>query len=260
MNKAVMSILHKIVDVLRDKSVWLWYSVVRISKLSAAFYAAIYLLLIPTFALVYVRFPNDFYQSNAIYDEFYLDEIEVLESLIQAGLEERPLKKAVEFIGEWPHREFSIKVSYFEGEMESYYVQRFEFGELIRQRFERDYLVIRSIQQPYAYWHKSPVLNHNYIPDDLFVKYTDDAWLIPLFGGSIQKIYDLDKHAEGRVTMDWARAFYFSTVTITTLGYGDIVPTSNTVRMIISIESILGIILIGLFINAVAARREPLVQ
>ena len=50
------------------------------------------------------------------------------------------------------------------------------------------------------------------------------------------------------------KMFYLSVVTITTLGYGDIVPTTNFTRLLVSIESILGIILIGLFLNALAKK------
>ncbi len=45
------------------------------------------------------------------------------------------------------------------------------------------------------------------------------------------------------------RMFYFSTVTITTLGYGDIVPLTTNARILVSLESILGIVFLGLFVN-----------
>lgn len=48
------------------------------------------------------------------------------------------------------------------------------------------------------------------------------------------------------------RMFYLSSVTITTLGYGDIVPVTTTTRILISLETVLGVILIGLFLNALA--------
>lgn len=46
------------------------------------------------------------------------------------------------------------------------------------------------------------------------------------------------------------RMFYLSSVTITTVGYGDIIPTSTLTRILVSVEAILGVVLIGLFINA----------
>lgn len=51
---------------------------------------------------------------------------------------------------------------------------------------------------------------------------------------------------------NFERMFYLSAVTITTVGYGDIVPISPRTRMLISIEAIWGIILIGLFLNSLA--------
>jgi len=50
------------------------------------------------------------------------------------------------------------------------------------------------------------------------------------------------------------RMFYFSAVTITTVGYGDIVPITNLARILISIEAILGVVLIGLFLNSLSKR------
>jgi len=48
------------------------------------------------------------------------------------------------------------------------------------------------------------------------------------------------------------QSIYFSVVTITTLGYGDITPQTEMTRILTALESIFGIILIGLFLNAVA--------
>lgn len=48
---------------------------------------------------------------------------------------------------------------------------------------------------------------------------------------------------------------YFSTVTITTLGYGDISPKNDFGRLITATESVLVIILIGLFLNAISRVR-----
>jgi hypothetical protein len=47
------------------------------------------------------------------------------------------------------------------------------------------------------------------------------------------------------------RMTYFSVVTITTLGFGDIVPRSDVGRRVVGIEALLGVILIGLFFAAI---------
>lgn len=48
----------------------------------------------------------------------------------------------------------------------------------------------------------------------------------------------------------FVRMFYLSAVTITTLGYGDITPTNTFARLLVSIQSIFGVVLIGLFISS----------
>ncbi|MCK5229785.1 MAG: two pore domain potassium channel family protein [Desulfobulbaceae bacterium] len=50
------------------------------------------------------------------------------------------------------------------------------------------------------------------------------------------------------------RMLYFSAVTVTTLGYGDIVPITNRARVAIAIESIIGLIIIGLFVSTLSKR------
>jgi hypothetical protein len=74
--------------------------------------------------------------------------------------------------------------------------------------------------------------------------------LIPLFG---LIFYFLPETIGKEVTL--IESLYFSTVTITTLGYGDISPTNDLGRVIAASESLLGITLIGLFLNALSRVR-----
>jgi hypothetical protein len=45
---------------------------------------------------------------------------------------------------------------------------------------------------------------------------------------------------------------YLSASTITTLGFGDIVPLTSAARLAVSCEAICGILVMGLFLNAVS--------
>ena len=47
-------------------------------------------------------------------------------------------------------------------------------------------------------------------------------------------------------------AFYFSIVTITTLGFGEILPEDLAGRLLVCAEAICGIVFIGLFLNAIS--------
>lgn len=59
----------------------------------------------------------------------------------------------------------------------------------------------------------------------------------------------VDLHAFGRM-------LYLSAVTVTTVGYGDIVPLTDTARIGVACEAILGIVLVGLFLNALAYEHQ----
>lgn len=52
------------------------------------------------------------------------------------------------------------------------------------------------------------------------------------------------------------RMLYFSVVVITTVGFGDIVPMTGAARSLVAVEAIIGVLLVGLFLNAIASRRE----
>lgn len=51
------------------------------------------------------------------------------------------------------------------------------------------------------------------------------------------------------------RMLYLSAVTVTTVGYGDIVPLTDLARTAVAAEAIVGIVLIGLFLNALSHER-----
>jgi len=74
--------------------------------------------------------------------------------------------------------------------------------------------------------------------------------VIPIY--ALAYYYLLDVKATGK--LGFIDSFYFSVVTITTLGYGDILPQSDWAKMVVASESIIGISIIGLFLNSVAQR------
>jgi len=58
--------------------------------------------------------------------------------------------------------------------------------------------------------------------------------------------------------IDWKdnalRLVYLSMITITTVGYGDILPLTTAARVLTGTEAILGLVLLGFFLNSVAVR------
>ena len=49
---------------------------------------------------------------------------------------------------------------------------------------------------------------------------------------------------------------YFSTITVTTTGFGDITPTNTFTRAFVMIEATIGVVSAGLFLNAITYQRE----
>ena len=47
-------------------------------------------------------------------------------------------------------------------------------------------------------------------------------------------------------------ALYFSIVTITTLGFGDVLPSGTAGKVLVCAEAILGVVFIGMFLNAIS--------
>jgi hypothetical protein len=63
------------------------------------------------------------------------------------------------------------------------------------------------------------------------------------------------------VPQTFGRMLYLSAITITTVGYGDVVPLTGTARTLVALEATLGIVLLGLFIGSLSSRKQqPSVQ
>jgi Ion channel len=66
------------------------------------------------------------------------------------------------------------------------------------------------------------------------------------------EILDADRGFPSGLQGGFSRMLYFSAVTITTVGYGDVVPLTGAARFVAALEATLGIILLGLFISSLA--------
>jgi len=81
-------------------------------------------------------------------------------------------------------------------------------------------------------------------PLKVFLTYTLVIFISTFFYFYIPEIF------EEKITI--SDSLYFSVVTITTLGYGDLSPISNCGKTIAALEALLGVILIGIFLLAVS--------
>lgn len=77
--------------------------------------------------------------------------------------------------------------------------------------------------------------------------------LIPLFGLLYSTLPNMQFNKEN---ISFLEAMYFSTITVTTTGFGDFTPTNTFTRAFVMIESIIGVVSAGLFLNAITFQRE----
>jgi hypothetical protein len=84
---------------------------------------------------------------------------------------------------------------------------------------------------------------------------------LPISRGLNTRIIKLEKALGGfpsDIKGNFWRMLYFSAVTVTTIGYGDILPLTTRSRILITVEGVFGIVLAGLFLNAIAQERTTL--
>jgi len=57
----------------------------------------------------------------------------------------------------------------------------------------------------------------------------------------------------------WVDAFYFSTVAVTTVGFGDLVPSTDASKLFTVLYVFVGVALIGTYLNVALRRRATMV-
>jgi len=76
--------------------------------------------------------------------------------------------------------------------------------------------------------------------------------LIPIFAAAYAYTPGLSLQCAQSDACGKFQALYFSTVTITTLGYGDVIPKGWATQAAAGMEALLGIVVIGLFLNSLS--------
>jgi hypothetical protein len=67
---------------------------------------------------------------------------------------------------------------------------------------------------------------------------------------SVQQLSDAAQGLVGGLPDQFSRMLYFSAVTVTTLGFGDITPVTVVSRSLVTLEAVLGVTFVGLFLNS----------
>jgi hypothetical protein len=82
----------------------------------------------------------------------------------------------------------------------------------------------------------------------------------PSLAFNIQEEEKFEKYLRGikgdasAISGHFWRMIYLSSVVITTLGLGDIIPITASARVLVAFESVMGVVFVGLFLNALATK------
>jgi Ion channel len=233
-------------------------------------WSLIYLLLIPAFATIYLTHRGDFYQTSATHEASYRAEVISVINGISLGIQNsiadevgaqtpdsRPPQTGV-YIKDVASSSDAILINVETSKCCQYFEIAVPYDSLRSEYFGSPEGTSDVAFKVVA----SPIGSTGDEGLDLFIQYsaTHDTMRIP--DGFVQDLFAVASAQQGFVsglpdqcfvTLCW-RMIYFSAVVQTTLGFGDITPVSTTTRSLVTVQAVLGVVVIGLFLNALAAR------
>lgn len=253
-----------------------------LGKIPSLGYALIYIALIPTFGIIYSLLPGSFYHATLQHE----DTFEAKRLSIQSQLNNIVEKNWASYPSE---HDRSIADNNKTWIIQPLYLDNVQIQDnrvdcttelLFWPKFTKEgwtgkqYLSLKTSFNVYPEF--DIVFTHIELPDNMKKFFPDEdaksdfestifnipentAALLKLPTGVRQDILDYSRGVQGTgssIEGNFWRMLYLSSCTITTLGYGDIVPMTTTSRLLVSIEAILGIVLIGLFLNALSFERS----
>jgi hypothetical protein len=252
---------------------------VGLSAIHPLYYLAAYVLAVPIFGFTYTQLSNGFYAPYARLEYSGRSDARVIQEMIQTVLRRHAQRKMDDpppiNDGRWELA--PTVVQRFSTEADSI---TFDLYVNARDEQKRFYLlpVTMSLQprsslimyfedaKPKIYRvfeiHEPKWAKHVLDPmQSLFEQIASDfsrAEFLPEEDLALMRFFDGLKGDALSVSDSLSRMVYFSAIVITTVGFGDIVPMTGAARFLVAFEALLGIILAGLFINAIAFRSAAL--
>jgi len=248
----------------------------NIFTLSARSYALAYFASVPIFAMLFSIFSNHFYHSN-ISRELAVEQLRIhVANMIALDLPEA-VENAEARIGTpkvgttfLSYDKFDVKYLNVDERGDLSFLIRFFYIHLKEDgstKFAEELEVRATANQNFISPNSRFGTTFRVYPEFKNIQHqwqinkniSRNSWSLYLRPDTVQGIWELREIARGRdphVISNFFRMLYLSSVTITTLGYGDIVPVSFFARFLIAAETILGVTFAGLFFNAVSLKRK----
>jgi len=257
----------------------------KISSVHPLLYILLYISAIPIFAVIYSVIPNGFYAPYARLEysgqaDAYQTGI-LIQTATRRALQQRSLKSPV-LVEKLKMREEMLHVqrlSVIDNSTIKFYVYAMLWDEERKGNIQVIFpVVMRASSKIVAHAGRDSRLfrfveldNLERIPDESrhlvspafaeIFRPTDDIFgdgpFLEFSSEEDQKLSEFFDGIGGNATAvsgAYGRMLYFSSMVITTVGFGDVVPMTAIARGVVALEAVMGVTLAGLFLNAVAYR------
>lgn len=244
-------------------------------------YALRFLVAIFVFAGMYTLLPGQFYHSTIKWEEAYKTESRALRASLWSVLTDSTSGRRSQFVtpqgtgylsGFVPFRAIEVaeidRIVIRAGTM-AYFDAPQRFATPVA--FDISFDVPRVIPSPAAtsrqsilvgFWYQVQQTAGPTMPGDALLgalraderSQHGQAWISEELADRIARYADAARLIPVGFRGTFPRMLYYSVVTITTLGYGDIVPLTNCARILTAIEAVVGVVLLGAFVNALTSR------
>jgi Ion channel len=251
-----------------------------------SFWASVYLALIPTFAFFYYLLPNSFHHGTIRFEQYLeQDKENILKSLKESIVSsfEKKYGAKIATIGDCKMNIQGLDIYNLEVEGKKYSfrslyscnkdIDDMLFGKMKLSFYAKKVTMSENSNQTY-FIYAEEMQGTSVKMDSLFPGF--EKWHVELARDEPEEYYNnnnfgyltvspelqnqLIAYADGAAGLpsqssgSFWRMLYLSAITITTVGFGDIVPITNFARILVSAEAVLGIVLIGLFLNSLAEK------
>ena len=262
----------------------IWIKRFVAAKASSSSYALAYIFMIPLFAFVYALMPSNFYHATAKYEKSVAGDLEAIRYGIESSLIRTMQKqygtKLVQSNG-WFLRGNKVnldKIVLKDGVFSCNLIMTVEriknnsperwsgtlstmsfnglASPIIKDNGECDFMLKRitfsekdfADFNPYMILAKPPEGYSGAPPEVKFL-------VIPVeLNNQIVSYNEASDGFPSHSSGTFLRMFYFSAVTITTLGYGDILPITDFARTVVALEAISGIVIIGYYLASLSTQ------
>ncbi len=254
-----------------------------LARVPSLFWAFSFLLVIPLFATVYWLLPYQFYHPTAKFEQIVnrkeQDLLFMLHGVIGDSFREAHGADTITD-GHWTFGPDTLSLRSIRADEDSIIIEAsagfresgggdgveltvpfsFSFGTDIRVSILRPGASVRSVIMRIRVDDPGdlPIPVRTLFPFELDPSLQPASWSaeepkLPIRQPLLDDLVEFSNAVRGfpsKIAGSYARMLYFSAITITTLGYGDIVPLTDLTRLLVALESVLGLLLIGLFLNS----------